>query len=267
MKRTTAFLALALLTLGVAQCHRRRHSYIHERALDDSFMGSLEKHLKNVTKSTKDFFHGHAKDKFFGSSFSSKSGDKSTVVSIKNGHKITKYYEKGKLVRTKKEKVKDHGNSINMSSNGGKNVISIQGGGGHVTQDKFGNIQINSSSVGKHHHSKKHGKPKHHKSHKDHEKHTKHKGPKDHGEKKKEKEEKKEKKKKEEKEKKKEKKKKEEKEKKEKNEKKKKEEEKHDMKKKMKDIKKAVHHFIGKLSRGSTSVYSIIGITFLISLI
>ena len=179
---------LLLLFLKPLTGHRGHgyHMRNWKRGLEDSFLDSLKKHMKSVGESTKKMMHKHlGMESKSGTKITQTNGDKSTVIQIKNGVKITKTYKNGKLIHTKKEKVKNRGNQINMINSGnGKSIISMNGGGKHVTRDKNGNIQINESGS-----SHSHGKhTKHHRSKKDKKKKDKEK------KKKKEKEEKEEKK-------------------------------------------------------------------------
>ena len=151
-KNNFVFLGIILLSFDLTitkythyNHHHQGHynDYIHPRDLEDSLMDSISKHVKNVVKSSKEMLHNHVKNKTTGSVISSSNGGNSTVIKIENGHKITKTYKDGKLVDTKKEKVKDHGNSINIvNGSEGKNIVSIKGGSKHVTKDKNGNLSL-----------------------------------------------------------------------------------------------------------------------------
>jgi hypothetical protein len=218
--------------------HYHNQRYIGDRYLEDSFFDSLKNHMKEMGKSTKNLISNHIIGK--ATKLTQTNGDTSTVVNIHNGVKVTKTFKNGKLIHTKKEKVENNGNSINMS-NGGKGIISINGGGKHVTQDKNGNILINNTSFDNRGKSKTHST--HHKHHTKHHKSDKQEKEKKHETEKKHEKEKKETKKKEE------------------------DKEEDHIKKAHHKIKSVINHFVSKLSRNHLNIFNCAAMLLIFSLI
>lgn len=166
------FLSIFLETQSYSHYHSRR---IPTRDLEDSLGDLIQKHIRKVDAKVKAYMKKakaeQKKKKHKGqptiTQTTTKNGEK-TVVKINGGHKVTKVYRNGKLIREKKEKIKNRGNSINISNDTGNSSIQINSNDQHRKKKKKNKSENSSESSQsksqKTHKNKKSKKPKKSKS-------------------------------------------------------------------------------------------------------